>query len=87
MENKHYVYILHCNDDTLYTGYTNNLQRRLQLHEAGKAAKYTRGRGPFKVVFVEEHATKSSALKREYEIKRWNRQKKLRLISKDRINL
>jgi len=79
---KHYVYILRCRDNTFYTGYTVNINRRLQLHEAGKGAKYTRGRGPFELVYKESFPTKSAALQREYEIKRWNRQKKLALINK-----
>lgn len=82
MGNKHIVYILQCNDDSLYTGYTVNIEERLKLHEAGKGAKYTRGRGPFRLVYTERYSTKSEALKREYEIKQWSRAKKLALINK-----
>src|SRR5690625_7815580 len=78
--NEHIVYILQCKDHSLYTGYTNNLKKRLQLHESGKGAKYTRGRGPFKVVFIEKHQTKAQALKREYAIKQLTRKEKEQLI-------
>lgn len=78
---KHVVYILKCKDGTLYTGYTNDLDRRLQMHECGKGAKYTRGRGPFHVEFVEQFLTKEEALKKEYAIKRLPRFKKQQLIS------
>lgn len=82
MEHKHYVYILRCNDDTLYTGYTVDIDRRMKLHESGKGAKYTRGRGPFQLLYEETFLTKSAALQREYEIKSWSRTKKLSLINK-----
>src|SRR5690625_1826757 len=82
MANKHYIYILQCNDGTLYTGYTVNVEKRVKLHEAGKGAKYTRGRGPFKLLYKESFPTKSAAMKREHEIKQWNREKKLSLINK-----
>lgn len=80
MDCKHYVYILKCGDESLYTGYTNNLSERLKLHEKGKGAKYTRGRGPFEVVYTESYSTKSAALSREYAIKKLSRLKKLQLI-------
>ncbi|TFJ93015.1 GIY-YIG nuclease family protein [Lentibacillus salicampi] len=78
--NEHIVYILKCADNTLYTGYTNDLEHRLRMHEEGKGAKYTRGRGPFKVVFVEKFATKEEAMKREHEIKQLKRKGKAQLI-------
>lgn len=81
MATKHYVYILQCSDGTLYTGYTVNVERRIKLHETGKGAKYTRGRGPFKLLHEESFSTKSEALQREYEIKSWPRDKKLLLIN------
>lgn len=81
MEHNHFVYILQCNDDTLYTGYTVDIERRIRLHELGKGAKYTRGRGPFKLLYEESFTTKSAALQREYEIKGWTREKKLSLIN------
>ncbi|WP_145523715.1 GIY-YIG nuclease family protein [Virgibacillus sp. SK37] len=81
MEDKeHFVYMLRCKDNSLYTGYTNNLENRLKAHRDGKGAKYTRGRGPFQVVYIEKIATKEQALKREYEIKQLKRKEKLLLI-------
>ncbi len=76
---KGYVYILHCKDDTLYTGWTNDLQHRLAMHQSGKGAKYTRGRGPLVLVYSEELPGKSEALKREAAIKRLSRDEKLAL--------
>ncbi|SHG75731.1 GIY-YIG nuclease family protein [Ornithinibacillus halophilus] len=76
----HAVYILKCKDDSLYTGYTNDLENRLKMHENGKGAKYTRGRGPFQVMFVEKFPTKELAMKREYEIKQLTRKGKFELI-------
>jgi putative endonuclease len=73
-------YILCCADDTLYTGITNDLEKRLAAHNAGTATKYTRARGPVELVFVECCADKSSALKREMEIKSRLRTEKLTLI-------
>jgi putative endonuclease len=73
-------YILCCADDTLYTGITNDLEKRLAAHNAGTATKYTRGRVPVELVFVECCADKSSALKREMEIKSLLRTEKLALI-------
>ncbi|WP_174615325.1 GIY-YIG nuclease family protein [Virgibacillus ihumii] len=79
-DNEHIVYILRCSDNTLYTGYTNDLEHRLVMHEEGKGAKYTRGRGPFQVLFVEKFPEKSEALQREYEIKQLTRKGKFQLI-------
>ncbi|MBO1004471.1 GIY-YIG nuclease family protein [Pseudogracilibacillus auburnensis] len=84
MENNHLVYILKCKDDTLYTGYTTNMERRLKMHESGKGAKYTRGRGPFTVMYQEMLATKEAALSREYEIKKLQRHEKLTLIKEEK---
>ncbi|MGM8213067.1 GIY-YIG nuclease family protein [Virgibacillus sp. W0430] len=81
MDNKeHVVYMLRCNDQTLYTGYTNDLAKRLEMHTAGKGAKYTRGRGPFQVVYVKKFQTKETAMQKEYEIKQLSRKEKLQLI-------
>ena len=79
---KHYVYILLCSDDTLYTGYTNNLEKRIQQHnESKEGAKYTRSRRPCKLVYHEEFDDKSEALKREYFIKhKMMKSEKLALI-------
>lgn len=65
----HFVYILECSDGTFYTGYTNDLQNRLKTHNSGKGAKYTRTRIPCKIVYYEIFSDKSSAMKREYQIK------------------
>jgi putative endonuclease len=73
------VYILECVDKTLYTGITNDLEARLKKHTKGTGAKYTRGRGPFKLFYMEQHRTKSRALKREARIKALNRKQKLSL--------
>lgn len=80
MGNKHMVYMLHCRDGSLYTGYTTDIERRIMMHETGKGAKYTRGRGPFKLVYKEELSTKTAALQREYEIKKLHRKEKMELI-------
>ena len=75
-----YVYILRCGDGTLYTGSTDDVEKRLAAHRAGKGAKYTRGRGPLELAYFEPLPDKSSALRREYEIKQLTRQEKLKLI-------
>ena len=72
-----YVYILRCADGTLYTGITDNVDKRLAAHRAGKGAKYTRGRGPLELVYTQRQPDKSSALRRELEIKKRTRQEKL----------
>lgn len=77
---KHYVYILLCSDNTLYTGYTNDLKKRVKTHNKGKGAKYTRTRLPVKLIYDESYETKSEALKREYYIKQLSRKRKLDLI-------
>jgi putative endonuclease len=75
-----FCYILRCADNTLYCGITNDLDKRIAAHNAGTAAKYTRGRGPVKLVFAENCVDKSVSLKREMEIKNLSRTKKLALI-------
>ena len=75
------VYILQCADGSLYTGITNDLPRRLEQHNDGTGAKYTRGRGPHTLVFSESHAERSLALKREIHIKSLSRAEKLALLS------
>jgi putative endonuclease len=80
MEKQWLVYILRCGDGTLYTGTTDDLPRRLEMHRAGKGAKYTRGRGPLVVVYREDAESYSDALKREYQIKQLSRAEKLNLI-------
>jgi len=76
----HYVYVLRCSDDTLYTGYTTDVQRRVAEHDDGEGAKYTRGRTPVELVHVEEYTSKSAAMSREYEIKQLDRGEKERLV-------
>jgi len=79
------VYILHCADESFYTGIAKNLDRRLKAHEMGKGAKYTRGRKPFKVVYIEVHQSRSAASKRENQIKLLNREDKIDLITKYKL--
>lgn len=76
----YYVYILVCSDDSLYCGYTTDLDKRLQKHNSGKGAKYTKCRIPVQMVHHESFSTKSEALKREAEIKKLSRKEKLNLI-------
>ena len=75
-----YVYILRCGDDSLYTGCTDNVPRRLAAHQSGKGAKYTRSRLPVSLIYQEEVADKPAALGREAAIKRRTRSQKLKLI-------
>jgi predicted GIY-YIG superfamily endonuclease len=79
-----FVYILRCGDDSLYTGITSDVERRLAMHRAGKGAKYTRGRGPLTVVYREQLPDKSAALRRERAIKGLSRREKLALIEQNR---
>lgn len=76
------VYILRCADETLYTGITTDMAARLAVHESGAGAKYTRGRGPFAVLYTENQPDRGSATRREAEIKAMNRQDKLKLAQK-----
>ena len=75
------VYILRCGDGTLYTGCTNDLPRRLQAHQSGRGAKYTRSRLPVELVYQEAVPDRSAALRREAAIKRLDRTRKLALIA------
>lgn len=77
---QYWVYILRCKDNTLYTGITTDTERRLQEHESGAGAKYTRSRAPLTLVYREVQPDKSAALRREIAIKRMTRKNKLRLI-------
>ncbi len=76
----YFVYILRCADKTLYTGITNDVDRRLAAHKAGTASKYTRSRGALKFEYFEAKRTKGQALKREAKIKKLSRIQKLALI-------
>jgi predicted GIY-YIG superfamily endonuclease len=75
------VYLLQCRDGSLYTGITNDLPKRLKLHAAGKASRYTRSRLPVRLAYTEPQASKSRALKREAAIKKLSRRHKESLIS------
>ncbi|MDA1129686.1 MAG: GIY-YIG nuclease family protein [Chloroflexi bacterium] len=75
------VYILQCADGTLYTGITNDLERRLAEHQSGQGAKYTRGRGPLRIVYQEDCRDRALASKREIEIKSMDRKAKLLLVA------
>ena len=80
----HYVYVLRCADDTLYTGYTTDPARRVAEHDAGEGAKYTRGRTPVELAHVERFDTKSGAMAREYAVKQLSRAGKERLVAGER---
>ena len=80
MEQKHYVYILRCADGTLYTGWTTDVEKRLETHNSGKGAKYTRSRRPVELVYTEEFEDKIEAQHREREIKKLTREGKEKLI-------
>lgn len=71
-----YVYMVRCSDDSLYTGYTTDVNARIAAHNTGRGAKYTRGRQPVELVYVEEFEEKSPALQREYQIKQLRKQAK-----------
>lgn len=77
-----YTYIVECSDGTLYTGWTNNIEKRILAHNEGRGAKYTRGRTPVKLVHLEEFETKEEAMSREFNIKRLTREEKLELCKK-----
>ena len=76
-----FVYLLKCSDKSFYCGWTPDIKARLAKHNAGKGAKYTRGRLPAKLVFLEKKKSKSAALKREAEIKKMTRKEKAALVS------
>jgi putative endonuclease len=80
----HYVYVLRCADDTLYTGYTTDVDRRVAEHDRGEGAKYTRGRTPVELVHVESFDSRSAAMSREHEIKQLSRAEKERLVGTPR---
>ncbi len=76
-----YTYIVKCSDNTLYTGWTNNLEKRIKTHNAGKGAKYTKSRLPVTLVYYETFQTKEEAMRREWEIKHLTRREKLQLLA------
>ena len=75
-----YAYIVKCSDSTYYTGWTNNLDKRIQAHNEGKGAKYTKGRRPVTLVYYEVFEQKEAAMRREWEIKRLTRKQKEQLF-------
>ena len=77
-----YTYIVRCPDGTLYTGWTNDLEKRLSAHNSGGGAKYTRSRRPVELVYFETYDTKEEAMSREWYIKRLTREQKKELIAK-----
>jgi len=81
--NDHFFYVLTCRDGSLYGGYTNNLERRLKLHNEGKGAKYTRGRGPVSLTYYKCFENKSDALKAEYHFKQLTRKKKNQFLIRE----
>lgn len=76
----YYLYILKCRDNSLYTGITNDIEKRLECHKSGKGSKYVRSRLPVELVYKEEYPDKSSAAKREYEVKSWRRERKIKAL-------
>lgn len=83
---KNYTYILECRDGSLYTGWTNNLEKRIQTHNAGRGGRYTRSRRPVRLVYYECFETKEEAMSREGKIKQLNRREKLALIQGENNN-
>jgi putative endonuclease len=77
-----YVYILKCQDNSFYTGYTADLGRRIKEHNTGKGAKYTRARKPVQLLYWENYISIQDAMRREREIKRLSREKKIQLMNK-----
>ena len=76
-----YTYILECNDGTYYTGWTNDLEKRVKMHNAGKGAKYTKPRRPVVLAYYETFQTKEEAMRREWEIKQLSRKEKEQLVN------
>jgi len=79
----HWVYVVECVDGSFYTGYTTDVERRVREHDRGEGAKYTRGRTPVELVHAETFDSKSTAMSREYEVKRLTRAEKDRLVESD----
>jgi putative endonuclease len=84
-EKRNVTYMLRCSDGTLYTGWTNNIEKRLEAHNAGKGGKYTRVRIPVELVYLEEHETKQEAMSREAQIKQLTRREKEALMKKEEV--
>ena len=79
--------MLKCSDGTLYTGWTNDLEKRVEAHNSGKGAKYTKARRPVELAYYEEFETKEQAMKREYAIKQFGRKEKQKLIAGKKVKL
>lgn len=87
MRNDHWkLYILRCGDGSLYTGISTDVEKRLQCHQRGKGAKYTRGRGPLELVYTEECGDHSAALRRKLAIKSLTREEKEKLLTAAAVN-
>ncbi|TYR78328.1 GIY-YIG nuclease family protein [Priestia megaterium] len=85
MENhNHYFYVVECSDETYYAGYTNDLLRRISVHNSGKGAKYTRARLPVSLLWYEAYKTKTEAMKKEYWFKQLTRKQKEKYIRKEK---
>ncbi|RGH14253.1 GIY-YIG nuclease family protein [Ruminococcus sp. AF12-5] len=82
-----YTYMIKCSDGTLYTGWTNDLEKRVEAHNSGKGAKYTKARRPVELAYYEEFETKEQAMKREYAIKQLGRKEKQKLIAGKKVKL
>ena len=80
MENKHYFYVLECSDTSYYAGYTNNIEKRIATHNAGKGAKYTKTRMPVTCIYFEEFDTKQEAMRKEYAFKQLTRAQKIQYM-------
>ena len=78
---KCYTYMVRCSDGTLYTGWTNNLEKRMEAHNSGRGAKYTKSRRPVEMVYFEDFTEKSDAMSREARLKQLGRAEKLKLIA------
>jgi putative endonuclease len=82
-KSEHFFYVLTCKDGSFYGGYTNNLKRRIHLHNEGKGAKYTRGRGPVSLTFFKRFSNKSDALKAEWQFKKLTRKRKEEFLMRE----
>ena len=79
--------MLKCSDGTIYTGWTNDLEKRVEAHNSGKGAKYTKARRPVELAYYEDFETKEQAMKREYAIKQLGRKEKQELIAGKKVKL
>ena len=88
MKEKHnYTYMVLCRDGSLYTGWTTDIDKRIEAHNSGKGAKYTKARRPVELAYYEEFETKEQAMKREYAIKQLGRKEKQKLIAGKKVKL